>query len=195
MFKVCTKLLIVSFLVSGCATTTVEYDEPTAGDRAKVRFVASGHHGGEALVVGFDTPNCENGQNRVSLYAKMHGSFIKSKKVGVPLWTYGDYAANAKEFYFEAGKPNNFLIYKKHSGVGVSTSCGSFITTSFEKDKNYEIDFNTNGCSAIVYEIQGIDGVYNRVRQSVGNNDISTMPNSCIQEYNNRVGTKVPLNN
>ncbi|TQF71339.1 hypothetical protein [Pseudoalteromonas luteoviolacea] len=195
MLKVSTKLLIVSFLVSGCASTTVDYEEPTAGDRAKVRFVASGHHGGEALVVGFDNAECANAKNRVSLYAKMHGSFIKSKKVGVPLWEYGDYAANAKEYYFEADKPSNFLIYKKHSGVGTSISCGIFVDMTFAKNKNYEIDFNTNTCLASVYEITEQNGEHSRVLKSNGNRHISSTPNACITEYNNRIGTKIPLNN
>jgi hypothetical protein len=195
MFRVSIKFLIISFFVSGCATTTVEYEEPTVGDRTKVRFVASGHHVGEAVVVGFDNSECKNGKDRVSLFAKMHGNFIKSKRVGIPLWNYGDYAANAKEFYFEADKPNNFLIFKRPGGLGRSMSCGSFISTSFEKDKNYEIDFSTNGCTAVVYEIQESDGDYSRVPASIGNTNISSMPNSCIREYNNRIGTRIPFNN
>ncbi|MCF2857176.1 hypothetical protein L1286_06835 [Pseudoalteromonas sp. SMS1] len=195
MFKVSAKLLVVSFLVSGCATTTVDYVEPTIGERAKVRFVASGHHGGETMVVGFDNAECGNAKNRVSLYAKMHGSFIKSKQVGVPLWQYGDYAANAKEYYFEANKPHHFLIYKKHSGVGTSISCGTFVDMKFESKRNYEIDFNTNNCLTSVYEITKQNGEYSRVLKSKGNRHISSTPNACITEYNNRIGTKVPLNN
>ncbi|KGJ90914.1 hypothetical protein [Colwellia psychrerythraea] len=195
MFRVSFKFLIVPFFVSGCATTVIEYEEPTVGDRTKVRFLASGHHGGEVVVVGFDNSECENGKNRVSLYAKMHGSFIKSKVVGIPLWNYGDYAANAKEFYFEADKQNNFLIFQRPGGLGTSMSCGSFISTSFETDKNYEIDFRTNGCIAVVYEIQESDGDYSRVPASIGNINISSMPNSCIREYNDRIRTKIPLNN
>ncbi|KZN61376.1 hypothetical protein [Pseudoalteromonas luteoviolacea] len=195
MFKVYAKLFVVAFFVSGCATTTVEYQEPTVGERAKVRFVSSGHHGGEAVVVGFDNAECANGTNRVSLYAKMHGNFTKSKKVGVPLWTYGDYAANAKEYYFEANKPNNFLIFKRPGGLGVSLSCGSFVSTTFEKDKSYEVDFNTNGCLSVVYEIKENEGEYSRVLKSIGNVNIASMPNACITEYNSRVRTRVPLNN
>ena len=153
--------LIALFLLSGCSA--LRYDEPTAGHRARVRFVTDTKD--IAVLRSYDDVGCT--QNETEWMRLRNGPLITStrKSLGMPLWKYNDNAA--KEVYVEAGRQFNWLFMSADSSLQLSPvmlvglipvevhACGVPFSYSFIENKDYEVSlqWNRTTCRVIVSEV------------------------------------------
>jgi hypothetical protein len=144
---------IVSLWLAGCATLT--YQEPTAGPRARVRFVTDTSD--LTVLRTYDDSNCT--RNEAEWMGLRVGFLFNSspKSVGMPL---GHYHTNAaKEVYVQAGKPiYGFFIGSEtpYSFPAPNTYlCGVPFLYTFSEDKDYEVSFKWNryDCRVAISEI------------------------------------------
>jgi hypothetical protein len=139
-------------LLSGCATN---YVEQANGDLARVRFVAKDGVG--ATNVNFyDGKNCEVKTQVTSLLGRTSVDlFPKEKRLGIPLWSYSPNAA--KEFNIPANVEKNVMIVQNFGGLGTGMACGAYFQVTYQKNKDYEVIFDSQKCTAEIYEIIGFE--------------------------------------
>lgn len=139
------KCLILLFLLTGCA---VQYKVPTSGDTANVRIgtrVGNDH----TWVYGYSNAQCDDKKTWLRLIGEPMASWAESsKRLGMPLWDYPNGAAH--EILVPANKAQYIMAVQNH----YTFKCGTFISHTFDKNKDYEIIIgDQHRCSASIYEI------------------------------------------
>ena len=169
-------------LVSGCST--ISYEEPSSGDRARVRFATDTFL--ITTVYGYSSKPCEAEEEWMRLRT---GRLINSspKTLGMPLWDYGDNAA--KEFYI----PANAEIYIMFSGrVAINsgrqeTECRVPIAYTFKNNHDYELLFKAKFEGAACYVqlkefVKDASGV-KRKRLDVFHNSPDATDSDCVSVF------------
>lgn len=125
----------LAFIISACSTLV--YQEPATGPRARVRFITDSDE--ISILRTYGDKNCS--ANEVEWLRLRNGTLVNSspKRLGMPLWNYHDNAA--KEVYVEANK----LIYGLFQGGETTFTktylCGTPFWYSFEEQADYEVTF------------------------------------------------------
>lgn len=149
-------LLMGAAALSAC--TSLTYQEPTAGDRARVRFVTDSRS--PTVLRAYGDPSCQTAE--AEWMRLRNGPLINSspRKLGLPLWSYHDNAA--KEVYVESGKPLNLMFYGAEVIQATATtqtveSCAVPWSYSFAPNRDYEVTFHSGGksCRVSVQEFTG----------------------------------------
>lgn len=131
------RFLSITLPIFASACSTLSYQEPAAGPRARVRFVTDSNE--ISVLRTYGDKNCSTHESE--WIRLRNGMLINSspKRLGMPLWNYHDNAA--KEVYVEANKQ----IYALFQG-GETTSvkvylCGTPFWYSFDDGADYEVRF------------------------------------------------------
>ncbi|MGP1715862.1 MAG: hypothetical protein ACTS9Y_01670 [Methylophilus sp.] len=133
-------LILLTFALAGCQS--LSYQEPTSGDRARVRFATNT----ESITVlyGYEDAACTiNEQEWIKLRT---GVLVNSnpKSLGIPLNHHNKNAA--KEVFVTTNKPLHFLfrgaVISRPIGKDNIRYCGNAFSYQFEKDKDYEVFFD-----------------------------------------------------
>lgn len=150
--KKITSLLLMALpvvLITGCSTIT--YEEPKSGPVARVRFVTNTRS--MMVVRGYKSTECDDEHEMMRL---RNGFLLISdpKRLGIPLWDFHDNAA--KEFFIPADVPQTYLFKVVEREGRMITKCGVFLKQTFEKNKDYELNYHLNGigCRIDVYELK-----------------------------------------
>lgn len=124
-----------SVFVVGCSTLT--YQDPTSGPRARVRFVTDSNE--VSVLRTYGDENCSTGE--VEWLRLRNGFLLNSspKRLGIPLWNYHDNAA--KELYVEANKTITGLFQGGETTGMKIYRCGTPFTFLFQENFEYEVFF------------------------------------------------------
>jgi hypothetical protein len=168
-------------LLAGCST--LSYQEPTSGPRARVRFATETLDA--SLVYSYDDQSCRT--NEIELVRLRNGVLVSGapKRLGLPLWSYHENAA--KEFYVASGKPSYFMF------TGTSTSpydrnvysCGVAFSLNFVADTDYEVIFNWHPtqCRVFVNKLLVEGGEPRRVRMMSFDNKLTPQTADCYAKF------------
>ena len=147
MFKKYLPICILA--LSGCST--LNYDEPTGGELAKVRFVTDSSD--VVVLWRYDDVNCSGETEWLRL---RNGFLLNSspKSLNMPL-SDGLHKNAYKELYVESGIEHVFMFKGTVTEGLTEYSCGVPIKMNFENDAMYEINFQNYGttCNAILSEV------------------------------------------
>ena len=143
--------IVIGSLCVAC--NSLQYSEPQAGERARVRFATTSES--VTVLFGYGDNQC-NEENE--LMRLRNGPLLNSspKKLGIPLWAFNDNAA--KEVYVAADRPFNAMFkgqtltsatYRTHTW----THCGAPFSVTFKANHDYEVKFEEQRCVLEVNEI------------------------------------------
>jgi hypothetical protein len=129
--------IAVSLSVAACSTLT--YQEPTSGQRARVRFVTDSDSSVVSVLRTYSDENCAN--NEADWMKLRNGQLLNSspRRLGIPLWSYHENAG--KEVYVEANKEIHGLFHGNEIFGGGTYSCGVPFSSSFKEHSDYEVRF------------------------------------------------------
>lgn len=172
--------IMASLFVTACSTLT--YQEPTAGQRARVRFVTDSSS--VSVLRTYGDENCST--NEVEWLRLRNGPLLNSspKRLGIPLWNYHDNAA--KEVYVEADKQINGLFQGgEPTGIKVYL-CGTPFTYSFQAHSDYEVRFRWAPKECRVTIAQVVDTQKGLELQEVAafSNQATEANKGCIAAFN-----------
>lgn len=148
--------IVAPLFVASCST--IVYQEPAAGPRARVRYVTDSNS--VSVLRTYGDENCAT--NETEWMRLRNGMLLNSspKRLGMPLWNYHDNAA--KEIYVEANKPIHALFHGGET-VGLTTyACATPFSFSFNENTDYEVRFKwaTKACGVSIFQlIKNPDGV------------------------------------
>lgn len=171
-------LLIIS--LSGCASLT--YVEPQTGDRARVRFATDTVS--PTVLRVYDGEDCSGDEHewmRLRVGVLVTGSL---KRLGMPLWNYHDNAA--KEVYVSSDKPISAIFWGTEIAGNYHYQCGVPFSTSFQKDKDYEVKYiwGRTSCAVSVAEITADSpGQYSLRLISNFNSKVANIESGCYKQF------------
>ena len=145
-------LVLALLSLTGCTSTGyLWYQEPTAGPKARVRFVTTSKGSTDLRV--YDDANCtQNGTVWMDLSERSRfGGQLK--KLGMPLWNYHENAA--KEVYVAANKPIYGMFFG-HEYMGSTTYvCAVPFSFTFSENADYEVKYQGGAtmCSVSIAQI------------------------------------------
>jgi hypothetical protein len=147
-------LILISHVLLLSACSSIVYQEPTSGPRARVRFVTD--FTGVALLRAYDDANCSS--NETEWMRLRNGKLFNStpKRLGMPLWKYNENAA--KEVYVDSTRQFNGLMQGNERGGAGIYSCGVPFFFSFLENTDYEVFFHWSPMSCRITISQLIDG-------------------------------------
>lgn len=147
-----TQLLLAGLLLLS-ACSTLSYQEPTSGLRARVRFVSD--LDAISVLQVYDGENCSG--NETEWLRLKNGTLIHStpKKLGMPFWNYNDNAA--KEVYVAANRQFNGLIKGDEMTGTAVYSCAVPVLFTFLDNTDYEVFFHWSRTDCHVTVAQLID--------------------------------------
>lgn len=140
------RVLIAACTLAACAS--VNYEPPTSGDRARVRFaVVEGFRAAlpssTANVFHYEDADCTGQRDWMYL---INGLYARPdpRSLDMPLWEY--HRNGAKEFYVTSGVTHHFIIATNAFTGGNAYAtygaiCGVPVFTSFETGRDYELLF------------------------------------------------------
>jgi len=137
----------------GCRT--VMYEDPSSGDRARVRF-ANIRSSGSVHLFRYDDDQCtSSSEHLMMMISNMGIRHPTPKRLGLPLWSYRDAAAN--EVFISTDKPFvGMFLWGEITGVyGTAVeghSAGVAFRINFERNKDYEVLLDDAGLHA--YELR-----------------------------------------
>jgi hypothetical protein len=171
-------LLVLSLL--GCSSLT--YEEPQTGSRARVRFVTDTESPSVLRVYdGADCSGTEHEWMRLRVGVLLRGS---SKRLGMPLWSYHDNAA--KEVYVSTNSPLTAIFWGTESAGNYFYQCGVPFTASFQEDKDYEVKYRWDRSQCIVTLSEIVKKSANEyVAQEVAqfNNKVTNKSSGCYKQF------------
>lgn len=173
--------VIGSLFLLGCST--LSYQEPQTGPRAKVRFVTETDE--VAVLWSYDDAACKTNESEVM---RLRVGFLVNsnpKRLGLPLW---DFHANAaKEIYFDASKPKYFLFSGDSIDPPDTTmySCAVPFSFHFEANKDYEVAFkwHPQNCRVVISELTGEGSSASRVSLAVADNRARAESSGCMDQF------------
>lgn len=172
-------LLVNVFLLSACSS--IVYQEPMSGPRARVRFVTS--FTGVALLRAYDDANCSS--NEAEWMRLRNGKLFNStpKRLGMPLWNYSENAA--KEVYVDSTKQFNGLMQGSERGGEGIYSCGVPFFFTFLENADYEVFFHWSPKSCHITIAQLIDGTkgVEEKELKVFTNQITEINAGCMKAF------------
>lgn len=177
-------LIIIPIFAAGCAGLT--YVEPTAGDRARVRFVTESPD--PTVLRVYDDPDCAGTEHE---WMRLRvGPLLTSspKRLGMPLWNYHENAA--KEVYVSVDKPITAIFWGTEVamgyGRGTHYSCGVPFTAAFQKGKDYEVKlvWDRTACNVVFSEIKPeADGSYSFKALERFTNRATEKTQGCVKQF------------
>lgn len=144
----------IAICLSSC--TTVDYQEPTSGPIARVRFVTD--LGGQTTLYGYDDMNCSvNEKTLLHLVVNpdpLFGQAPASRKLGIPLWTYHD--SEARELYIAADTQTNGLFLGQGRFAMTIYKCAAPFFFTFRENHDYEVKFiwGSKDCHVTISEFE-----------------------------------------
>jgi hypothetical protein len=146
-------LLLACLMISACST--LSYKEPSAGERARVRFASQTEH--VVVVRGYDDKACAANEQE---WMRLRAGYLansNSKRLGMPLWRFHD--NGAKEVYVDATRPFHGLIGSADREIQAFTtiihSCAVAVTFDFKPGVDYEVEYlwDRQTCSVNISQI------------------------------------------
>ena len=147
------KLIVVSMIVllSGCSS--INYEEPLNGPRAKVRFTSDSES--VTVVYGYEDSNCQGEKEWMRL---RKGYLVNSspKTLNIP-FANNLHENQFKEFYLNSTREYVFMFIGSNMSYQKTYSCGVPAKISIDEGKMYELSYNYSPqyCTASFFEIKG----------------------------------------
>ena len=171
--------MAVVFGFSGCAG--LSYDQPTTGDRARVRFVTDTT--GVTVLRTYEGDDCA-GTEKEWMRLKRGVMYTSSvTRLGMPLWDYEEKAA--KEVYVASAKPLNAIFWGTLYEGRWHYQCGVPITANFDAGKDYEIKYSWHPsmCRAVLYEIVQKGDQHELLKIKEFSNRSTTLRSGCLAQF------------
>lgn len=200
-------VIIISVVVTGCQS--LRYEEPMAGPRARVRFVAETKS--ITVLRMYDDTDCTVNETE---WMRLYDGFVlrsEPKVLGMPLWRYHKNAA--KEVFVEANKPlhglftgsetvfrwfssdeseqsfdrlarreeefNHFLHTRTHY------FCAAPFSFRFSEGEDYEVTFrlDRDRCEVVISQFAGITEAPSLLEVAKFDNRVSESNNGCLTAF------------
>lgn len=151
------RLIVVGILalLSGCSS--ISYEEPLNGARAKVRF--SSNSEGMTIVRGYEDANCQGEKEWMRL---RKGYLVNSspKSLEIP-FAEGLHENEFKEFYLNSTSGYVFMFVGENISGRTVYSCGVPTKIEIDEGKMYELayTYDNQNCTATFFEIKGTGSV------------------------------------
>lgn len=167
---------VLALVTTACSTLT--YQEPAAGPRARVRFVTD-----TTAISVLTTYGDKNCSTQSTEWMRLRNGVILTgspKRLGMPLWKHHDNAA--KEVYVEANKTIYATFQSGDTDGKTNYFCAAPFWYSFEDGADYEVAFkwDRQDCGVILSKIvAGSNGPELR-EQEVFSNRLSADNRGCV---------------
>lgn len=172
-------IIFATTSITGCST--LSYEEPDSGPKARVRFATEFE--GITVLRTYDDKSCRI--NETEWMRLRNGTLINTheKYLGLPLNKYHKNAA--KEVYVRAGKEITGMFTGSEIKEGVVYSCGVPFSYTFDDKKDYEVEFtwSRRHCRANIYEIVNTSGQWSRESKKSYSNDITPDNAGCFSQF------------
>lgn len=145
----------------------IDYQEPTSGSRARVRFVTD--LGGHTILYSYDDTDCSvNERTLLSLVINpdpLFGRMPQTKRLGMPLWDYTNFEAS--EIYVASNKQMNGLFYGSGQSMRMVYECAAPFSFTFHENRDYEVKFiwDPQECRVTISEL--VDGQNGFIKKEV----------------------------
>jgi hypothetical protein len=172
--------IAASLSVAACSTLT--YQEPTSGQRARVRFVTDSNE--VSVLRTYGDGNCAT--NEVEWLRLRNGPLLNSspRRLGMPLWSY--HANAAKEVYVETNK-KIYGIFQGGEYTGVRTYlCGTPFSYSFQENSDYEVRFKwaPKECRVTVSQVADNQKGFELQELATFSNQATEANKGCLAAFN-----------
>lgn len=172
---------LLFILLSACST--VSYQEPQTGPRARVRFVTDTHVA--SVLRSYDDAGCKTNETEIMRLRTGYVANPIPKRLDLPLWDFNPSAA--KEVYIDANRPTQFLFSSESlvahpPNIMTTLKCGVSFSFPFEAEKDYEVVFNWDPqqCRVVVNELRGRGNSAARVKLAIIDNSLTGETKSCL---------------
>jgi hypothetical protein len=175
------RLFSITLAIFTSACSTLLYQEPTTGSRARVRFVSDSEQ--ISVLRTYEDKNCTTNESewmRLANHALLNSH---PKRLGMPLWNYHDNAA--KEVYVEANKSIYALFTGGKRSGATNYSCGVPFWYSFEDGADYEVRFRwaAYGCRVTVAKIDDGSTEPEFLEQASFSNRVNEENKGCLAAF------------
>ncbi len=177
-----TKLAIIfaPLLVVSCST--LKYEEPTSGPRARVRFTTNSYS--VAILRTYGDAHCETDEQEwMRLSARGIPNAIV-KRLDIPLWTYRD--GQAVEVYVAANRPLNGMFISEYLDNRKINRCGAPFFYTFKENTEYEVSHYgapAQACSVTISTITNVGGKPNKEQAAYFSNIAYPEHSGCIKAF------------
>jgi hypothetical protein len=199
-------VIIISVVVTGCQS--LRYEEPMAGPRARVRFVAETKS--PTVLRMYDDTHCTLNETE---WMCLRNGFVfgsEPKVLGLPLWSYHKNAA--KEVFVEANKPLHGVFFGSEtvygwwgsygstqsidrfalktevpkSGLSVTRYyCAAPFSFRFSEGEDYEVTFrwDRDQCAVVISQFAGTTEVPSLLEVARFDNRVTESNNGCLTAW------------
>lgn len=171
-------IIPTAIVLVGCST--LSYEEPNSGPRARVRFATEFE--GTTVLRAYDDRSCRI--NETEWMRLKNGTLINTqeKSLGLPLNKYHKNAA--KEVYVRSGKEFTGMFEGLELKDGVIYRCGVPFSHTFEDKKDYEVEFiwHRRQCKVSIYEINNSAGSWSRIQNKSYSNNVTSDNAGCFSQ-------------
>ena len=172
-------LLALAPVLAACST--LNYQEPTSGPRARVRFVTDTTD--ITVVRSYGDLDCSTDEQEWMRLRK--GVLLNSspKQLGIPLWPNEPNAA--KEVYVQAGKPLSVMFYGSERVGTTLHTCGVPIFFTFEEGRDYEVRYHqlSPQCDVSVSQVVGDPAGAVKKRLAEFSNRVTAQNTGCLAAF------------
>jgi len=168
-------------MVSLVSCSTLKYQEPLEGPRARVRFVTTTDD--IAILRTYDDVNCERNESE---WMRLRDGPLwvgKPKTLGIPLWSYNENAA--KEVFVQASKQINGMFFGGEDDVLVVHLCAVPFFYSFAENSDYEVMFkwDRKQCMVVISKIVGDKYNWSLLEVARFDNRIKEANRGCLTQF------------
>lgn len=172
-------IILITLFMSGCST--IVYQEPLSGDRARVRYATDS--GSITVLYAYNDKNCATGEEEWMRLTT--GTLIRPqpKTMGLPLNNHQQNAA--KEVYVQSTKPTYSMFTGSTTVGNYIYSCGVPFSYHFETGKDYEVFFKMymDRCSINVAEIVTTNGTASFSEKLIATNKLTDENKGCMEAF------------
>lgn len=150
------KVFYIGIAICLASCTTIDYQEPTSGPLARVRFVTD--LGGQTTLYSYDDTNCAVNEKTLLHFVvnpdPLFGQTSSPRKLGIPLWTYSE--SEAKELYIAANTQTNGLFFGQGQFQMKIFKCAAPFFFTFQENHDYEVKFiwGSRDCHVTISEFE-----------------------------------------
>jgi len=175
-------LVLITMLTTACSS--IVYQEPLTGDRARVRYATDTTDWSH--LYNYSDKNCSTGEEEwIGLRV---GPFINSEPKSLELPLNNHHINAAKEVYVQSSKPTYSMFMGTKTIGNYIFSCGAPFAYQFETGKDYEALFmmTEDSCSVKIAEIVTTNGTPTLVEKLVSTNKTNDENKGCLQAFKKR---------
>ncbi|MGC4405421.1 hypothetical protein [Methyloversatilis sp. MC4-4] len=175
-------ILVLATSIVTCACSTLVYQEPISGPRARVRFATDSKD--ISVLRTYSDKNCST--NEAEWMRLRNGVLINAspKRLGISLWR--DHENAAKEVYVGAGSPIYGLFIGGEMAENMIYRCGTSFLFTFQDAYDYEVRFrwSRKQCYVTISQISDPQSGAEIKQLAEFTNQVTEANKGCLDAFN-----------